>query len=202
MSDPAADSADEPVRVADQDLDDLTATVERLVAQSASQRQMLERLSDESGGAEAFLTDTDDPTAHEMDNAKEPRPTSVFILALDEKAYGIELNALSNWVNHLLLPVYGREITAHHPWCHQWHEHPEAVARLHALWLAWQQFTTVEAGLAGPSTWHRDYLDPTWLQLRAADGPFAACTTSANRPHHRLLPAPASEPAEKQGRAD
>ncbi|MEU1906579.1 DUF4913 domain-containing protein [Streptomyces hygroscopicus] len=195
MSDPAADSTNEPVRVAEHDLDDLAATVKQLVMQTTSQRQMLERLSDESSDISAFA---DVASAEAADNSNpapeatgEPTPTSVFILALDDEAYRIELEALSAWVNHLLLPVYGREITTHHPWCHQWHEHPEAVARLHALWLAWQQFTDTEAGLAGPSIWHRDHLDPTSSQLRAPDGPFAACTTNPNRPHHRLLPHPA-----------
>ncbi|WP_139275613.1 DUF4913 domain-containing protein, partial [Mangrovactinospora gilvigrisea] len=87
----------------------------------------------------------------------------------------------------LLLPVYGREITTARPWCPEWHQHPEAVARLHALWLAWQQYTAPSAGLAGPSMFHRDHLDPALLQLRSADGPFAACTTNVNRPTHRLL---------------
>ncbi|MGQ4410468.1 DUF4913 domain-containing protein, partial [[Kitasatospora] papulosa] len=105
----------------------------------------------------------------------------------------VELAALSDWVNYLFLPVYGREISTSRPWCAHWHEHPEAVARLHALWLAWQQFTDTEAGLSGPSTWHRDHLDQTLVHLRAPDGPFAACTTSPNRPNHRVLANPAPE---------
>jgi hypothetical protein len=119
----------------------------------------------------------------------------VFILALGGKEYAVELAALSDWVNYLFLPVYGREISTSRPWCAHWHEHPEAVARLHALWLAWQQFTDTEAGLSGPSTWHRDHLDQTLAHLRAPDGPFAACTTSATRPNHRVLATPAPEQA-------
>lgn len=209
MSDLAADSADEPIRVPDHDLDDLAAILERLVKKTEAQGRMLERLKSEGSGTDrapddaedANLEQGDDELPSEPDSAQEMsgearQPASVFILALDNEAYGIELDALTAWVNHLLLPVYGRETTTSRPWCHQWHDHPEAVARLHALWLAWQQFTDVEAGLAGPSIWHRDHLDPTWLQLRAPDGPFAACTTNPNRPHHRLLPTPAPEPTE------
>ncbi|MFC9460571.1 DUF4913 domain-containing protein, partial [Streptomyces sp. NPDC056983] len=122
--------------------------------------------------------------------ASEKAPTTIFILALDGTAYTEELAALTNWLDDLLLPVYGREVTTSRPWCQQWQDHPEAVARLHALWLAWQQLTDVEAGLTGPSTWHRDHLDPTLLQLRTSDGPFGACTTSATRPNHRLLAFP------------
>lgn len=117
----------------------------------------------------------------------------MFILALGGEAYAVELAALSDWVNYLFLPVYGREISTTRPWCDQWHEHPEAVARLHALWLAWQQLTDAEAGLSGPSTWHRDHLDRALVHLRAPDGPFAACTTSPTRPNHRVLATPAPE---------
>ncbi|NED90433.1 DUF4913 domain-containing protein, partial [Streptomyces sp. SID11233] len=121
-----------------------------------------------------------------------------FIPALGGPAYATELAALSDWVHYLLLPVYGREISANRPWCAQWYEHPEAVARLHALWLAWQQLTDTEAGLSGPSTWHRDHLDHTLAHLRAPDGPFAACTTSATRPNHRVLAAPTPKQAEEE----
>ncbi|MFE2426879.1 DUF4913 domain-containing protein [Streptomyces sp. NPDC059373] len=208
MSDPAADGADEAVRVPDHQLDQLAATVARLVKDTDAQARMLDHLAseptdaepapdDESDEPEEPAPDDEDPSAESAAEAEpeESGPSSVFILALDNSAYGIELDALSGWVNHLMLPVYGREITTGRPWCYQWHEHPEAVARLHALWLAWQQFTDVEAGLAGPSLWHRDHHDPTVLQLRAPDGPFAACTTSPNRPNHRVLPTPTPAPA-------
>ncbi|MEU9987877.1 DUF4913 domain-containing protein [Streptomyces sp. NPDC048045] len=201
MSQPAHES--EPVRIPDHDLDDLVATVTRLVAQSRKQDETLARLTDEQlpqEDSEHVGADLPGGTASPASPAdgnpgttKAEEPASVFILALGPKAYAEELTALTNWVHNLLMPVYGREITTGRPWCRQWQEHPEAVARLHALWLAWQQLTDVQAGLAGPSTWHRDHLDPALLQLRTADGPFGACTTSAGRPHHRLLAAP--EPA-------
>ncbi len=132
------------------------------------------------------------PEAEAAGGKKTDGPASVFILALGGEAYAVELAALSDWVNYLFLPVYGREISTSRPWCALWHGHPEAVARLHALWLAWQQFTETEAGLSGPSTWHRDHLDQTLAHLRAPDG-FAACTTSATRPNHRVLATPAPE---------
>ncbi|MGW2702371.1 DUF4913 domain-containing protein [Streptomyces sp. NPDC001340] len=197
MSESAHES--EPVRIPDHDLDDLVATVTRLVAESRKQGETLARLTDDQPSEDD--SEPADPAHPESPaSASAPAegnandgPASVFILALGAKAYAEELAALTNWVHNLLLPVYGREITTGRPWCRQWQEHPEAVARLHALWLAWQQLTDVQAGLTGPSTWHRDHLDPALLQLRTPDGPFGACTTSATRPHHRLLASP--EPA-------
>ncbi|PGH49684.1 DUF4913 domain-containing protein [Streptomyces sp. Ru87] len=194
----------EPVRTPDHNLDDLVATVTQLVAESRKQRETLARLTDDQppredrdpddadcpqGTTSAPSTADSEPSTTEVEDSR-----SVVILALTPKAYAEELAALTNWVRNLLLPVYGREITASRPWCPQWHEHPEAVARLHALWLAWQQLTKAKAGPTGPSTWHRDHLEPALHQLRSPDGPFNACTTNSARPHHRLLPPP--EPAE------
>ncbi|MGP3775451.1 DUF4913 domain-containing protein [Streptomyces sp. SDT5-1] len=182
---PEPTPGNEPIRLPDHDLNDLVSTVARLVTESRKQSETLSRLADEATAAEARS-----PDERTGPGTTQEGPTSIFILALDGQAYDEEIAALSNWVHHLLIPVYGREVASSRPWCHKWQEHPEAVARLHALWLAWQQLTDVEAGLAGPSMWHRDHLDPTLLQLRAPDGPFGACTTSPARPNHRLLAAP------------
>ncbi|MFE7124921.1 DUF4913 domain-containing protein [Streptomyces sp. NPDC057617] len=201
MSDPSTTAPEpEPFRVPDEDLDDLATTLARTMAEVRHHGVILDRLGTEPP-TEPTIDPTPRPTA-----AAEPRaedtsvgqgdgPASVFILALGGEVYAAELSALTDWVNYLFLPVYGREISTTRPWCDQWHEHPEAVARLHALWLAWQQLTDAEAGLSGPSTWHRDHLDQTLVHLRAPDGPFAACTTSPARPNHRLLATPAPQMA-------
>jgi hypothetical protein len=184
----------EPIRVPDDDLDDLASTLTKIVAEVRQHGVLLDRLTAEP--TEAIEAPDEQPTAIAAEAAQvaggQQVPASVFIVALGGEAYDVELAALRNWVNHLLLPVYGREISSTRPWCDQWHEHPEAVARLHALWLAWQQLTDAEAGLCGPSTWHRDHLDHALIQLRAPDGPFAACTTSPTRPTHRVLATPAT----------
>ncbi|NBE51638.1 DUF4913 domain-containing protein [Streptomyces boluensis] len=182
----------EPFRVSDGDLDDLASTLAKTMAEVKQHGVILDRLGSEPDPAPSADQQADGASAAGAADPKQTvGPASVFILALGGEAYAVELAALSAWVNHLFLPVYGREISTTRPWCAQWHEHPEAVARLHALWLAWQQFTDTEAGLSGPSTWHRDHLDQTLVHLRAPDGPFAACTTSTTRPNHRVLATPA-----------
>jgi hypothetical protein len=198
MPEPATTTPEpEPFRVADDDLDDLASTLAATIAEVRQHGVILDRLG----------TDPEPPTVAANGIAAqsaspatpEQAPRSPFILAMGGAAYATELAALTYWVRHLLLPVYGREISTTRPWCAQWAEHPEAVARLHALWLAWQQLTSAEAGLAGPSTWHRDHLDHTLAHLRAPDGPFAACTTSPARPTHRLLATPAAAAAVEGG---
>jgi hypothetical protein len=169
-------------RLPDGDLDDLAASLQRTIAEVREHGILLDHLASEPADAPSDAVSG----AHHVEEAR-----SFFILALGGDAYRNELEALTAWVDHLLLPVYGREISSARPWCARWQEHPEAVARLHGLWLAWQQYTDTEAGLAGPATWHRDHLDHVMAQLRSPDGPFAACTTSMTRPSHRLLASPA-----------
>ncbi|MCX4502238.1 DUF4913 domain-containing protein [Streptomyces anulatus] len=182
----------EPFRIPDGDLDDLASTLAKTMAEVRQHGALLDRLGSDPVPVASQHTD-DLPEAEAADAAQGEGPASVFILALGGDAHAAELTALSDWVNYLFLPVYGREISSSRPWCARWDEHPEAVARLHALWLAWQQLTDTEAGLSGPSTWHRDHLDQALVHLRAPDGPFAACTTSPTRPNHRVLVTPAPE---------
>lgn len=117
------------------------------------------------------------------------RQTPFFILYLEGEDYAEEMRNLATWVNALLLPVYGRETRSSSPWCPRWWEHLEAVARLHALWLAWQELTDPAAGAVGPAVWHRDHLGPAMAELRDPAGPFAGCKEGA----HRAKPAPVVE---------
>lgn len=188
MSDSTTAPEPAPFRIADEDLGDLASTLAKTVSEVRQHGVILDRLGSE--------TPTHTDTAQADSAQGKPGPTSVFIVALGGEAYTTELAALSDWVNYLFLPIYGREISTTRPWCAQWYDHPEAVARLHALWLAWQQLTDTEAGPTGPSTWHRDHLDQALVHLRAPDGPFAACTTSPSRPSHRVLATPAPEQTE------
>jgi hypothetical protein len=122
------------------------------------------------------MTETTDTITHQVQAAEPP-----FILYMDGQEYVHEMSNLAIWVSDLLLPVYGREVSSSHPWCPRWWEHLEAIARLHALWLAWQECTDVTAGASGPSVWHRDHLGPAMAELRSPTGPFAGCKEGSHR---------------------
>ncbi|MEV3922418.1 DUF4913 domain-containing protein [Actinomadura coerulea] len=112
-----------------------------------------------------------------------------FLLYLDGPEHTLELETMATWVNVLLVPVYVSGVSPQRPWCSRWWEHPEALARLHALWMAWQGLTDSPAcGHTGPGIWHRDHLDPTLARLRAPDGPFSGCMTDPERPFHNAGP--------------
>ncbi|MET7987929.1 MULTISPECIES: DUF4913 domain-containing protein [unclassified Streptomyces] len=118
----------------------------------------------------------------EVTSGQQSSDAPPFILCLDGPEYAEEMSRLAVWVGDLLLPVYGREVTSQQPWCPRWWEHPEAVARLHGLWLAWQDHTHPAAGGSGPALWHRDHLGAVLSELRSPGGPFAGCKGGTHRP--------------------
>jgi len=137
----------------------------------------------------------DEPAAEEAtDDGGEPKgqedaaPSGpVFIVLMNDQQAAEEFEPLAVWVHELLVPVYIGEPTPNRPWCPRWWEHLEVLARLHALWLAWQELTTpAVGGYTGPSTWQDEHLEPALAILRSPEGPLAGCTTDPDRIRHRL----------------
>lgn len=163
-----------------EDLEDLKAKVAALTAR-------LQALTEDAGSA---------PDTEEAETAGEPVQDGAdgdgwqyppFILLLDPPQYDDELRALIEWVEGVLVPGYLAEPSADARWCPLWFEHPVAIARLHALWLAWQELTDpATCGYTGPSVWHRDHLDPCLRELRSSTGPFAGCTKNVHQVDHRM----------------
>ncbi|MFF2331872.1 MULTISPECIES: DUF4913 domain-containing protein [unclassified Streptomyces] len=164
-----------------QDLEDLKATVANLTAQVKALRE------GGGGGAGEALADDAGDAGEEDEAAEDEAQFPPFILLLDSPEYDDELRALIEWVEGVLVPGYLAEPSSDARWCHMWFEHPVAVARLHALWLAWQELTDpATCGYTGPSVWHRDHLDPCMNQLRPSTGPFAGCTKGEHQIDHRM----------------
>ncbi|MFI9155680.1 DUF4913 domain-containing protein [Streptomyces sp. NPDC053367] len=167
-----------------EDIEDLKAQVARLTAQLAAFTG-----AGDGGLGEAFVDDevaagTEDGGEEDKEDEWQYPP---FILLLDSPLYDEELRALIEWVEGVLVPGYLGEPSADARWCHLWWEHPVAVARLHAVWLAWQELTNpATCGYTGPSVWHRDHLDPAVRELRASTGPFAGCVKGEHQIDHRM----------------
>lgn len=112
---------------------------------------------------------------------EKPLTPPQFILYMEGPAYANTLRQLTLWTHHVLLPVYGREVSSQAPWCSRWWEHGEAVAQLHGLWLAWGHLTGPGSNMSGPASWHRDFLSPVMTALRDPQGPFAGCKPGTHR---------------------
>ncbi|MEU5483544.1 DUF4913 domain-containing protein [Streptomyces mirabilis] len=180
--DPSAE-LDVPITMFE-DVEDLKAAVARLTAQ-------IEALTGGGGGEPGEASAEGEEAAGEEgvdeDEEDEGEQFPPLILLLDSPAYDDELRALIEWVEGVLVPGYLGEAASEARWCHLWFEHTPAVARLHALWLAWQELTDpASCGYTGPSTWHRDHLDPCVRELRGPSGPFAGCTKREHEVIHRM----------------
>ncbi|GAA3312299.1 DUF4913 domain-containing protein [Streptomyces cinereospinus] len=168
-----------------EDIEDLKAQVARLTA-------LVKQLAGGDGGEPGEALADEEETAGgeataEGGDEEEEWQYPPFILLLDPPEYDDELRALIEWVEGVLVPGYLAEPSADARWCHLWWEHPVAIARLHAVWLAWQELTDpASCGYTGPSVWHRDHLDPALRELRGSTGPFAGCTKGEHQIDHRM----------------
>ncbi|MEU2098667.1 DUF4913 domain-containing protein [Streptomyces globisporus] len=166
-----------------EDIEDIKAQLARLTAVVAAHTG---GAGAEPGKAPAEEeAETGEPVAEAEGEEEAQFPP--FILLLDSPQYDDELRALIEWVEGVLVPGYLAEPSADARWCHLWVEHNVAIARLHAVWLAWQELTDpATCGYTGPSVWHRDHLDPALRELRSSSGPFAGCTKGDHQIAHRL----------------
>ncbi|WP_199829290.1 DUF4913 domain-containing protein [Streptomyces sp. WM6368] len=166
-----------------QNLEDLKAQVARLTVQVQALTEVADADEGEAPADGGSMVSGEENGGQEEDEAQFPP----FILLLDSPQYDDELRALIEWVEGVLVPGYLAEPSAEARWCHVWFEHPVAVARMHALWLAWQELTDpATCGYTGPSAWHRDHLDPCLRELRNSSGPFAGCTKGEHQIGHRM----------------
>lgn len=98
---------------------------------------------------------------------------------------------VAEFVAGFLSPVYAREwdkMDDFH-WCSRWWLHVEAVARLEAMWRAWETLRR-DPG-TGPSVWFRDHCDPAMTALTNPYGTFRRCHPNG---HNVWNPLPVEPP--------
>ncbi|MFJ6419181.1 DUF4913 domain-containing protein [Paeniglutamicibacter sp. NPDC091659] len=98
------------------------------------------------------------------------------------------------FVSEYLVHAYARRVTQNNRWCAEWFKHTEALARLQALWLAYEDLRY--KGPLGQSVWWNQHLDPCMAELMDPDkGPFSKCDPEKDR-HTPDLPLPTKQIAE------
>lgn len=118
---------------------------------------------------------TGDGTAHP--------PVRSTPTAADDETPQNYFPTVAAFVSGFLVDAYAHEVTDQltaFRWCSQWWQHPAAVARLEAMWKAWESLRT-DPG-AGSSTWFVTHGDPAITYLTAPDGPFQRCSDTTHRP--------------------
>lgn len=110
-------------------------------------------------------TDTWEADKAEDDELEEP-----------ETFYG----SVDEFVREFLIVQYRREISpmGDFRWDARWWMHPEAVARLDALWRAWEHLRNDAA--TGMSVWWRDHADHHMSVLLSPGGPFGKTSGTSN----------------------
>lgn len=117
-------------------------------------------------------TDSLDLAALGLDESTDPQPV---------------YRDVEHWVTEWLSPIIRRRLAGTSTtWCAQYYEHQEALARLAALWAAWE--TTHLQGGESPSMWWVHHFDPQWARLSATDGPFSACKADRHTSDPEPLP--------------
>ncbi len=101
---------------------------------------------------------------------------------------------LEAFVEQQLAPMWRRNLAGSSmTWCPEWWRHAEAIARLEALWRAWEHLRMDPA--LGMSVWFRDHADHHMAVLLDADGPFKGCSPEEGKGHSaRLTPLPCTPP--------
>lgn len=98
---------------------------------------------------------------------------------------------LMTFVKDYLSPMYRRALSGTATtWCPEWWKHSEAIARLEALWRAWE-FLRLDPH-TGMSVWFRDHADHHMGVLLSSDGPFKGCKPESHG--ERLKPLPLTPP--------
>ncbi|MAP62368.1 MAG: DUF4913 domain-containing protein [Microbacterium sp.] len=88
--------------------------------------------------------------------------------------------SVDEFVRGYLLPNYRRRVDGQRVlWAAQWWKYAEAVARLDALWRAWEHLR--QDAQTGMSVWFRDHAEHHMSILLSADGPFAAAGEGKER---------------------
>jgi hypothetical protein len=99
------------------------------------------------------------------------------------------------FVENYLSQVYRRQVTdiSETVWCPEWWKHAEAVARLDALWRAWEHYRQDPS--TGLSIWFLDHADPHMTKLFDPRGPFKYCSVR-NGHKDMLSPLPLKSPTQ------
>ncbi|MEU7764595.1 DUF4913 domain-containing protein [Nocardia sp. NPDC049190] len=97
------------------------------------------------------------------------------------------------FVENYLSVVYRRQVTdlSDTVWCPEWWQHAEAVARLDALWRAWEHYRLDPS--TGLSVWFLDHADQHMSKLFDPKGPFKYCSVR-NGHKDMLSPLPLKSP--------
>lgn len=103
----------------------------------------------------------------------------------EEQRAPLAFSSLPTFVSdYLALIIQRRMDDGSHLWCPSWWAHPEAIARLAAMWRAFEYLRSDPA--IGLSNWWLHHADPHLAVLLSPTGPFHACAQGHRSDAERL----------------
>ncbi|CAM5539035.1 DUF4913 domain-containing protein [Leifsonia shinshuensis] len=103
--------------------------------------------------------------------------------------------SVDEFVRVYLRSMYRRAINGRNRrWAAAWWKYPEAVARLEALWLSWEELR--RSGPLGASVWWKDHADYHMAVLMDPDGPFYDAADGDQNRNQAGQPLPYEPPPE------
>ncbi|MFD4444387.1 DUF4913 domain-containing protein [Nocardia sp. NPDC058519] len=110
----------------------------------------------------------------------------------EEKPRQLHHARLDLFVEKYIAHTYRREVSRKGTegkirWCPQWWDHAEAVGRLDALWMAWEEMRLGEG--SEMAAWWTQFADPLMAALFDPEGVFKYCSVAdGHRPSMKVLP--------------
>lgn len=99
-----------------------------------------------------------------------------------EEEAALYFGSVDEFFRGYLRPNYRRRVDGNQTlWAADWWKYAEAVARLDALWRAWEHLRLDPQ--TGMSVWFRDHAEHHMSILLSSSGPFAGIGTGPNREH-------------------
>lgn len=127
----------------------------------------------------------DDLAPHELEpdpdqpGADQPQPTD------DEPAPKPLFDDLEPWVTEYFAPIIARRLNKAVTWCPEWWRHAEVIARLRALWEAWEA-ARLEGGAEMSAWWYVQVDAHLAVIMDGNSGPLSLCSPE----EHKGLVAP------------
>ncbi|MGW0640437.1 DUF4913 domain-containing protein [Nocardia salmonicida] len=125
-------------------------------------------------------------------NSKADEPEAEEQAKPEEEPRKLHHARLDLFVEKYVAHTYRREVSRKGTegkirWCPQWWDHAEAVGRLDALWMAWEQMRLGEG--SEMAAWWTQFADPLMAALFDPEGVFKYCSVpDGHRPSMKVLP--------------
>lgn len=115
-----------------------------------------------------------DPRFDALSRRRARREASRWLVEELDAPMPTRFSSVYEFVDDVILDLYGFDPANDRRWCRRWWAHPAAVRRLTMMWASWEHYRA-EAPATGEETWTRLVGDHHMAWLVGPFGPFTGC---------------------------